>query len=348
MKTAESAALARQLWRFYKNAGNQNVAKTCHYFEQMGYKYRTLARILKRTIERNSAELLPKPGRTPTVSTEAKLKAVKSTFETNPNVSVRAAAKELGVSRSTLSDMKVHKLGINAYVKQKAPKYREGQRERSEAGCSRILRRSRGRVIIMDDETYVPLDPNDVHGKQYYHATDPNSVPDANRFKGISKFPQQFMIWQCVDSYGNVSKPFVCIGTMTWQTYLVECIQKRLLPFIRKYHHQRRILFWPDMATCHYALTVQAFLRRKRIPFVERKENAPNVPQARPIEKFWALCKRAYAQRPDRAQGAHSMACIWGRLSREVAKKNLRNLMRSTRKKLKQIRDGGVYACLKK
>lgn len=30
----------------------------------------------------------------------------------------------------------------------------------------------------------------------------------------------------------------------------------------------------------------------KNIPFVRKEDNPPNVPQARPIEKFWTLSNR--------------------------------------------------------
>jgi hypothetical protein len=227
------------------------------------------------------------------------------------------------------------------------PKYREGQQERAEVGAGNIIKRLRGRILIMDDETYVPLDPRDVHGRQFYHTDDKNVVPDADRFKGVAKFPKRYMIWQCVDSCGNVSKPYVCLGTMTWKTYLEQCLRKRLLPFIRRYHKDKRVLFWPDMATCHYAKEVQEFLNRHRIPYVLRGENAPNVPQARPIERFWLLCKREYRKRSEMATSSHAMTCIWSRLSREVGKKRLKKLMKGVRQKLRQIRDHGVYEPLK-
>ena len=88
------------------------------------------------------------------------------------------------------------------------------------------------------------------------------------------------------------SAPFISTGTMTAETYLRECLQKRLIPFITKHHEIEDILFWPDLATYHYANIVLDFLRSKNIDFVSKKDNPPNVRQARGIEKFWADCKR--------------------------------------------------------
>jgi len=65
---------------------------------------------------------------------------------------------------------------------------------------------------------------------------------------------------------------------------------KRLVPFINK----RKILFWPDMASCHYTSEVKECFESESIEFVEKAENAPNISEAHPIERFWALCKREY------------------------------------------------------
>ncbi len=70
-------------------------------------------------------------------------------------------------------------------------------------------------------------------------------------------------------------------------------MKKRLIPFINQHHEMEDILFWSDLATCHYANLVTHFLREEKLDFVERKENPPNFPQAKGIEKFWAICKRA-------------------------------------------------------
>ena len=46
-------------------------------------------------------------------------------------------------------------------------------------------------------------------------------------------------------------------------TYLEQCINKRLLPFIEKYHQDGNYLFWPDLASSHYSKSVQDRLNEK-------------------------------------------------------------------------------------
>lgn len=101
--------------------------------------------------------------------------------------------------------------------------------------------------------------------------------------------------------------------------YLKECLIKRLLPFIEKHHSFKDILFWPDLATSHYTKDVQNWLKSQNIDFVSKTENAPNVPKARPIEKFWANCKQEYKKRSKPAENLTQFKSIWRRLSKKVA-----------------------------
>ena len=70
-----------------------------------------------------------------------------------------------------------------------------------------------------------------------------------------------------------------------------ECVKMRLMPFIADYHSDGQYLFWPYLASSHYAKTVIKYLREKKENFVERSENPANMPEIRSIENFWALMK---------------------------------------------------------
>ena len=73
---------------------------------------------------------------------------------------------------------------------------------------------------------------------------------------------------------------------------LKECLQKHLQPFINKYYRDIKYIFWPDLATSHYAYLVTKWLKTQKIPFVQKKDNLANLPEARAIEDFWAMLKR--------------------------------------------------------
>ena len=78
-----------------------------------------------------------------------------------------------------------------------------------------------------------------------------------------SKFPK-FLVWQCLDENGNVSEPFIRTGTINSKIYLKECLEKRMLPFIKIHHNLDQVLFWPDMASSHYEKKVVEWLKDKK------------------------------------------------------------------------------------
>ena len=109
-----------------------------------------------------------------------------------------------------------------------------------------------------------------------------------------TKFPTKYLVWQALDEFGKVTIPYVSKGSMNSRIYKDQCFKRRLLPFIKKNHKNKTIFLWMDMASCHYSKDVLSLLRANKIKYPEKYENAVNVPQVRPIEKFWALCKAEY------------------------------------------------------
>jgi len=101
------------------------------------------------------------------------------------------------------------------------------------------------------------------------------------------------MIWMCFSERG-FSKPFFLNkGTsMNQYNYLSECIEKRLMPFIRQYHEDNNYIFWPDQARLHYAKSVIDYLVDNNVNFVDKNDNPVNVPECRPIENFWSILKQ--------------------------------------------------------
>ena len=68
-------------------------------------------------------------------------------------------------------------------------------------------------------------------------------------------------------------------------------LKAQLLPFIKKYYKTDRYVFWPDLASAHYAGKVVKFLANQSIPIVPKYMNPANLPKARPIEDFWGNLK---------------------------------------------------------
>lgn len=87
----------------------------------------------------------------------------------------------------------------------------------------------------MDDETYVPLDTDNMPGKNYYSQRPGFETPLERKLKQKTKFYQKFLVWQAIDQNGNVSKPYITNGTINKKVYLENCLKKRLLPLIQEH-----------------------------------------------------------------------------------------------------------------
>ena len=94
------------------------------------------------------------------------------------------------------------------------------------------------------------------------------------------------MIWVAISNRG-ISKPLFRPSkseAVDSDIYINECLEKRLLPFIREHHPDSNYIFWPDLAGCHYTKQTVAWTD-ENAKFVLKEINPPNVPQTRPIGK---------------------------------------------------------------
>ena len=67
---------------------------------------------------------------------------------------------------------------------------------------------------------------------------------------------------------------------------MIKCI-----PQIKKHYSENEYVLWSDLASAHYGRKAIAYLESKKIKFVAKVDNPPNVPESRPIEDFWGILK---------------------------------------------------------
>ena len=91
-----------------------------------------------------------------------------------------------------------------------------------------------------------------------------------------------------------MSKPVICPSraNIDGNFYRQECLKKVLLPYLARYYPDGDNVFWPDLASPHYAQDTLKLLKEAPMSFVPHGQNPPNVPQVRPIEDFWCLVKQ--------------------------------------------------------
>ena len=129
-------------------------------------------------------------------------------------------------------------------------------------------------------------------------------------------------------SCGLKSTIFYTTGTINAEIYRSECLQKRLLPLYNK--HSTPPLFWPDLASAHYAkTTLNCGL------LVEKNINPPNCPQLRPIERYWAIVKRVFKKTGKAAGNMQEFKKNWAQASKKCDATLVRNLLKSVRSKVR-------------
>lgn len=341
----QSQELANRVLHMYKNVFDKDSKKTWLHFKAEGCARATIKRYIKNYGESENVNFKKPPGRKPIIATPKKLKSVEKFFEKNPSTSVPAAAKKLKINASYLQKIKTNKLGIKAYTKKSAAKHTEVQEKTVAERLPKLYNKILRKILIIDDETYVLQNPAETPGRQFFHAKDPSKVKTEDKIKCASKFPKKYLVWQALDQFGNVSDPYVHEGCMNSQVYLQKCVIDRLIPFIKKYHKIENVIFWPDLATIHYAKTVKEEIE-KNVTLVLKDENPPNVPHLRPIEKFWAQCKKKYSKLRDKVDTLKKFRFRWEKVSNEVANSSGKALMADVKKKIKYEMDNGLKSSL--
>ena len=132
-------------------------------------------------------------------------------------------------------------------------------------------------------------------GNDIFYSENPAECPDHVKYKYKAKFEEKLLVWVAICPKGLSNLYFVpSKQAINQKVYLQKCLIERLIPMTRKFYgNSRQFVFWPDLASSHFAKSVQNFLKSKKIKFVSKENNPANTPEARPIEDFWSEFKRS-------------------------------------------------------
>ncbi|KAF2903200.1 hypothetical protein ILUMI_02986 [Ignelater luminosus] len=98
-----------------------------------------------------------------------------------------------------------------------------------------------------------------------------------------------------------------------------------------------KYVFWPDLASSHYAKILTDSLRNKNIKFIQKEDNPANCLEARPIEDFWSLLKGSWRAANVDQLVSRIKYCL-GKIDQDVK----RRLAESTKKRIDVIRRKGL------
>ena len=110
--------------------------------------------------------------------------------------------------------------------------------------------------------------------QKFYTATRRGKAADIFKHIKLPQFAKKYLVWQAICTCSLKSNIYIATGTVNQEIYVSECLQKRPLPFLKR--HNCSVLFWPDLASCHYgkkamewyaANNVQVVPKDKKINF---------------------------------------------------------------------------------
>jgi hypothetical protein len=151
----------------------------------------------------------------------------------------------------------------------------------------------------------------------------------------VDKFAKKFMLWQGLCSCGLKTRVFVTSSNMNSNLYQKECLEKRVLPFIRQ--HRQPVKFWPDLASCHYSNSTMQWYEDNNVDIIPKDFNPPNCPELRPIEKYWAIVKRKLMKSGGSADTVEKLRHKWCTHADTVSKESVQKLMGTIKKKTREF-----------
>lgn len=296
----------------------------------------TVHDVLKSFSERLTVERKPRSDKNIGRADPVMDRKVKRILMNNPNLSIRTVARKIGMSPGFVQKSK-QRLGLKSYKVKTVPNRNDKQNLAAKSRARRLYCEylTKFSCVVMDDETYVLEDFQQLPGLAFYSAMARNATAEYFRTKKASKFPKKYLVWQAICTCGKKSKSFVTTGTINKEIYQKECLQKRLLPFIKS--HRENPLFWPDLASCHYAKTVMEWYQANQVNIVPKTSNPPNCPELRPIERYWALMKRKLSGKKQGIKDIKHFQQIWTKTASTISEESVQTLMDGVKRKVRKF-----------
>ncbi|XP_065668139.1 uncharacterized protein LOC136088367 [Hydra vulgaris] len=231
--------------------------------------------------------------------------------------------------------------------REKTPKYTIEQQIKAKKRSRKLVNQLYNTkwLLVIDDEKYFCFAGDNMPENSGYYTNNKKTCQESVRFIGKEKFPKTLLMWIAISDRG-MSEPLFRTSkavAINSSIYINGCLEKRLLPFIHKYHGDFNYLFWPDLASSHYSKESLNWMNQY-VYYVDKESNPPNVPQARPIENFWGhLAQKVY----EGDWQASAEQVLIDRIKLKLQKIGLNFLqshMKGVRAKLRSIADGGVFS----
>jgi len=316
---------------------------TVKHFIAEGIAKSTVYSILRRQANNINADRIFGSGRKPIKMKPKDVNSMIKRMNNSDNISYRQIASKYKISKSYAQKIVQQKSKIKRRKKEKIPHRTEKQQILAKIKCGRLYRKFARSNFVMDDESYFTLSNTSINGNDGFYTDNINECSPDVKYKNNKKFEEKIMVWVAISCKG-LCKPYYVPSKLAvnQKIYLDECIKKRLIPFIEQNHVNDDYVFWPDLASSHYAKSVTDHLREKNINFVSKQDNPACLPEVRPIEDFWSLLKADVYKNGWKAKNIQQLKHRIQYCFRKVGHTLVQRLIETVKKRIDCVRRNGV------
>jgi len=340
MKTQIS--LKERVYRFYQIHKQQGKLYCANHFIDEGETKSTIYHHLKCAEENKPLARKKGSGRIAKIATKKNIAFIKKQFNHKYGRSQKKVAKKIKTTQGYISKILKKHTNIVCRKRVKKPK-RTLKQQNYRPKCRKLLEKFKNCQWILDDESFFTLSNSTLSGNDRFYSDDLNKTPEHVKCFYKSKFEPKILVWLAISPAG-VSSAFFAESkqAINQDVYLKDCIQKRLIPFINAHHNSSEYVFWPDLASSHYAKKVVNFLKEQNIQFVPKDINPANLPEARPIEDFWADLKRDVYSNGWEAKNIQQLKARINNKLKNIDQNLVQSRALETPKRLDKIRRYGI------
>ena len=134
--------------------------------------------------------------------------------------------------------------------------------------------------MTINDESYFTLSHTTLSGNNRFYSSNVCKTPNLIKNKYVTKFEPKILVYLAITHQGMSRPIFFRTGLAVNQNvYKEKCFKQSLIPFIREKYRHRPYVFWPDLASSHYANSVQNYLLNEKVivPKIVNQVNRPEV-----------------------------------------------------------------------
>lgn len=286
---------------------------------------------------------LPGSGRPAKIMTNSALKKLEKTINNSTGISTRMLGDKFKCDHSYIVKTINGKTDIRYHKRSTVPDRTEAHKSVLQSRCRRIFFKFSNSDFILDDESYFTFSHSDKNANVGFWSKDVKSTPYDVKFAKKKKLEKKLLVWVAISSRG-ISRPFIAPSglAINQKVYLKRCIERGLIPFIKKYHSDGNYVFWPDLASSHYAKSVVQYFVDNNVHFVEKQDNPPCVPELRPIENFWSILKGLVYAKGWEAKSVEQLKSRIKYCLKKVDRELVQRMVTSVPNKIDRVRRYGI------